>query len=98
MTETSTSSSPAASATPSVDAPPLAPDGAPICYVVDEEPSVRHFLSLVLHGSGVDAVEFPSGAAMRKAMEGRPRREGGGEGRPRRERGEEPPGGNGDGN
>ncbi|HET9715208.1 MAG TPA: EAL domain-containing response regulator [Pseudolabrys sp.] len=71
MTETSTSSSPAASATPSVDAPPLAPDGAPICYVVDEEPSVRHFLSLVLHGSGVDAVEFPSGAAMRKAMESR---------------------------
>jgi DNA-binding response OmpR family regulator len=55
-----------------VEAPPLAPDGAPLCYVVDEEPSIRHFLSLVLHGSGVDTVEFPDGAAMRKAIEARP--------------------------
>ena len=34
--------------------------------------SIRHFLSLVLHGSGVDTVEFPDGAAMRKAVESRP--------------------------
>ncbi|MGB2660076.1 MAG: hypothetical protein WBC84_17740, partial [Pseudolabrys sp.] len=28
-------------------------------------------LSLVLHGAGVDTVEFPDGAAMRKAVEAR---------------------------
>jgi len=72
MTETPAPSS----ATPdgahaAVESPPLAPDGAPLCYVVDEEPSIRHFLSLVLHGSGVDTVEFPDGAAMRKAIETR---------------------------
>ena len=43
---------------PAVEAPPLAPDGAPLCYVVDEEPSIRHFLSLVLHGAGVDTVRL----------------------------------------
>ena len=35
--------------------------------MVDEEASIRHFLSLVLHGSGVDTMEFPDGEAMRKA-------------------------------
>jgi EAL domain-containing protein (putative c-di-GMP-specific phosphodiesterase class I)/CheY-like chemotaxis protein len=54
-----------------VESPPLVPDGAPVCYVVDEEPSIRHFLSLVLHGSGVDTVEFADGASMRKAIETR---------------------------
>jgi len=52
----------------SVDAPPLAPAGAPLCYVVDEEASIRHFLSLVLHGAGIDTMEFPDGAGMRAAM------------------------------
>jgi len=71
MTETPAQSSKADSA-PAVEAPPLAPDrDAPLCYVVDEEPSIRHFLSLVLHGSGVDAVEFADGASMRKAVETR---------------------------
>ena len=55
-----------------VESPPLSPGGAPLCYVVDEEPSIRHFLSLVLHGSGVDAVEFADGASMRKAVETQP--------------------------
>ena len=72
MTETPTSSSTEAGGPQTVEAPPLAPDGAPLCYVVDEESSIRHFLSLVLHGSGVDTVEFPDGAAMRKAVESRP--------------------------
>lgn len=52
-------------------APPLAPGAAPLCYVVDEEASIRHFLSLVLHGSGVDTMEFADGAALRRAMERR---------------------------
>ena len=72
MAETPAKSSTAADGVPAVDAPPLAPDGAPICYVVDEEPSIRHFLSLILHGAGVDTVEFPDGNSMRKAVEARP--------------------------
>jgi EAL domain-containing protein (putative c-di-GMP-specific phosphodiesterase class I) len=39
--------------------------------VVDEEASIRHFLSLVLHGSGVDTMEFADGAALRRALENR---------------------------
>jgi hypothetical protein len=55
MTETPAPSPTSADGAPvAVEAPPLAPDGAPLCYFVDEEPSIRHFLSLVLHGSGVD--------------------------------------------
>jgi len=72
MTETPARSPTAADGVqPAAGSPPLAPDGAPLCYVVDEESSIRHFLSLVLHGSGVDTVEFPDGAAMRKAIEAR---------------------------
>ena len=56
---------------PVVEAPPLAPGAAPLCYVVDEEASIRHFLSLVLHGSGIDTMEFPDGAALRQAMKRR---------------------------
>ena len=51
-----------------VEAPSLAPGAAPLCFVVDEEASLRHFVSLVLHGSGVDTLEFPDGAAMRAAI------------------------------
>jgi EAL domain-containing protein (putative c-di-GMP-specific phosphodiesterase class I) len=59
---------PAAPSAPIVDAPPLQPGVAPLCFVVDEEASIRHFLSLVLHGSGVDTMEFADGEAMRKAV------------------------------
>ena len=47
------------------------PATVPICFVVDEEPSIRHFLSLILHGAGVDTEEFADGASFRKAMERR---------------------------
>src|SRR5450756_161127 len=56
---------------PVVEAPPLAPGAVSLCYVVDEESSIRQFLSLELHGSGIDAVEFPDGAALRKSTEKR---------------------------
>jgi EAL domain-containing protein (putative c-di-GMP-specific phosphodiesterase class I) len=71
MTETAASPPAKTADSPVVEAPPLAPNGAPLCYVVDEEASIRHFLSLVLHGSGVDTLEFPDGAALRRAMKGR---------------------------
>lgn len=60
---------PAGSAASAIaDAPPLAPNAVPLCYVVDEESSIRHFLSLVLHGSGIDTIEFADGAALRRAI------------------------------
>lgn len=40
----------------------------PLCFVLEEEPSIRHFLSLILHGSGVDTEEFADGAALRQAI------------------------------
>jgi EAL domain-containing protein (putative c-di-GMP-specific phosphodiesterase class I) len=45
--------------------------GVPICFVVDEEPSIRHFLSLILHGSGIDTEEFADSDSFRKGMERR---------------------------
>ncbi|MGB7259642.1 MAG: EAL domain-containing response regulator [Pseudolabrys sp.] len=72
MTKAAAPSPPPAASAPAeaeIPSPPLAPEGAPLCFVVDEESSVRHFLSLILHGSGVDTMEFPDGAALRKAIE-----------------------------
>jgi len=40
----------------------------PLCFIVDEEPSICHFLSLVLQGSGVDTQEFHDCASFRQAM------------------------------
>src|SRR3954469_21289577 len=54
-----------------------APDGSgsrgrvPTCFVVDEEGSIRHFLSLILHGAGIDTEEFPDGVSFREAVERR---------------------------
>lgn len=46
----------------------LAAGRVPLCFVVDEEPSIRHFLSLILHGAGVDTEEFADGQAFRQAI------------------------------
>jgi EAL domain-containing protein (putative c-di-GMP-specific phosphodiesterase class I) len=46
-------------------------DGAarvPLCFVVDGDASIRHFLSLVLHGVGIDTEEFADGHAFRAAV------------------------------
>jgi EAL domain-containing protein (putative c-di-GMP-specific phosphodiesterase class I) len=51
-----------------IASPPLAPNGAPLCFVVDEEASIRHFLSLILHGSGIDTMEFSEGKELREAL------------------------------
>jgi EAL domain-containing protein (putative c-di-GMP-specific phosphodiesterase class I)/CheY-like chemotaxis protein len=40
----------------------------PICFVVDEEGSIRHFLSLILHGAGIDTEEFADGRSMAQAV------------------------------
>lgn len=51
------------------DTAPSAPAANATCFVVDDEPSMRHFLSLVMHGLGVDTVEFADGAALRNALQ-----------------------------
>lgn len=43
-----------------------------LCLVCDEESSIRHFLSLILQGAGVDTEEFADGAALRHAIAGKP--------------------------
>jgi len=42
--------------------------GAPLCFVVDEEDSMRHFLSLILFGCGIDTEEFADGRTMCRAL------------------------------
>lgn len=43
-------------------------DRVPVCFVVDEEAGIRHFLSLVLHGSGIDAEGFADGKSFAQAI------------------------------
>jgi len=40
----------------------------PLCFVVDADPSIRHFLSLILHGAGVDTEEFADGHSLPAAL------------------------------
>jgi EAL domain-containing protein (putative c-di-GMP-specific phosphodiesterase class I)/CheY-like chemotaxis protein len=41
---------------------------APLCFIVDSDASIRHFLSLVLQGSGIDTEEFAGGHTLRDAL------------------------------
>jgi EAL domain-containing protein (putative c-di-GMP-specific phosphodiesterase class I) len=54
-------------ATPDAEAP-SAEARAPLCFVVDTDASIRHFLSLILHGAGIDTEELPDGQAVRPAL------------------------------
>jgi EAL domain-containing protein (putative c-di-GMP-specific phosphodiesterase class I)/CheY-like chemotaxis protein len=60
------SSTAAAAAPPITEAPATA--RAPLCFVIDADASVRHFLSLVLHGAGIDTEELADGHALRAAL------------------------------
>ena len=40
----------------------------PLCYVVDSDPSICHFLSLIMHGAGIDTEEFADGQGLLAAM------------------------------
>jgi EAL domain-containing protein (putative c-di-GMP-specific phosphodiesterase class I) len=40
----------------------------PLCFVADADGSIRHFLSLVLHGSGIDTEELADGPTFRAAL------------------------------
>src|SRR5262249_35700459 len=41
---------------------------APACFVLDEDRSIRNFLSLILHGSGIDTEEFAERTAFTRAL------------------------------
>jgi EAL domain-containing protein (putative c-di-GMP-specific phosphodiesterase class I)/CheY-like chemotaxis protein len=45
---------------------------APRCFVVDSDASVRRFLSLILHGAGLNAEEFAAGETLTAALTRRP--------------------------
>ncbi len=40
----------------------------PVCFVIDPDESIRHFLSLILHGSGIDTEEFADSHTVRTAL------------------------------
>ncbi len=40
----------------------------PLCFVIDGDGSIRHFLSLILHGAGIDTEEFADGQGLRRAL------------------------------
>lgn len=42
---------------------------AALCFILDEEPSICHFLSLVLQGSGVDTQEFHDHQLFRQGLD-----------------------------
>lgn len=44
----------------------------PLAFVIDEESSIRHFVSLILQGIGIDTMEFADGEAFRTARAPRP--------------------------
>ena len=56
---------PAAASAPTVDS--AGQHRTPLAFIVDEESSIRHFLSLILQGTGIDTMEFANGAEFRKA-------------------------------
>src|SRR5262249_38709642 len=55
-----------------VNMPAATPTSSPLAVVIDDDVSVRQFISLILQGSGVDTVEFADGASFRTARLARP--------------------------
>jgi len=56
------------------DVPPhaVAARHTPLAVVIDEEHSIRQFVSLILQGNGIDTLEFPDGASFLKASASHP--------------------------
>jgi EAL domain-containing protein (putative c-di-GMP-specific phosphodiesterase class I)/AmiR/NasT family two-component response regulator len=44
---------------------------APLCWIVDNEPSMRHFLSLTLNGFGIDTLEYADDDKLKKEAKSR---------------------------
>ena len=43
-----------------------------LAFIIDEEGSIRQFVSLILQGSGIDTIEFIDGASFRGTVAARP--------------------------
>ena len=41
---------------------------APLCFIVDPDASIRHFLSLIMHGAGIDTEELADGQELMDAL------------------------------
>jgi EAL domain-containing protein (putative c-di-GMP-specific phosphodiesterase class I) len=44
---------------------------SPLCFVIDTDASIRHFLSLILHGVGIDTEEFADDGGLKAALQRR---------------------------
>ena len=51
-----------------VAVPAAGGDKTPCCFVVDEDSSIRHFISLIMQGAGIDSEEFAEGDSLRAAI------------------------------
>jgi EAL domain-containing protein (putative c-di-GMP-specific phosphodiesterase class I) len=68
MTARPAQSSFAATTAPPNPAPQPGAAGAPMCFVIDDDASLRHFLSLLLHGAGIDTEEFADSQTLGDAL------------------------------
>src|SRR6476660_7397252 len=46
---------------------PAARDGA-LAFIIDDESSIRQFISLILQGNGIDTIEFIDGRSFRESI------------------------------
>ena len=55
---------------PAADVVAIEQSGArtPLCFVIDNDASLRQFLSLILHGAGIDTEGFADGNGLRQAL------------------------------
>ena len=40
----------------------------PLCFIIDSDASIRHFLSLIMHGAGVDTLELADAEGLAAAL------------------------------
>jgi EAL domain-containing protein (putative c-di-GMP-specific phosphodiesterase class I) len=59
-------SAPSVNSTPTETTATSGERRSPLAFIIDEEPSIRQFVSLILQGSGVDTIEFIDGASFRE--------------------------------
>jgi EAL domain-containing protein (putative c-di-GMP-specific phosphodiesterase class I)/CheY-like chemotaxis protein len=61
-----------AAASPKADAAAAGERRGSLAFIIDEEGSIRQFISLILQGSGVDTIEFTDSASFCETPVGRP--------------------------
>ena len=61
-------SAPSVNSTPTEATATAGERRSPLAFIIDEEASIRQFVSLILQGGGVDTIEFVDGASFRDAQ------------------------------